>query len=382
MTAEDNLAIRPSGLRREIDLLLALAVPCWTAASQAAALDLLTQRIPTDWPYFLDQALRQQVASMIGRNLARYLPRDMLLVPHRWIYIAAYQANVRRNGILFGEFGRILYELGQRGLPHAVRKGPSLCTLVYDDPGIRRMNDLDILIERDALEEVAAVLTGLGYAQGVLDATGTRVVPHERRTKLFWAMHLNNSLPFRKPSTDPDVPVFEVDLCLDLFQKQSAGHIDVEEVLARTRPAVVCGEHSTALAPLDQLLDLCLHLYKEATAYLSISRGRDINLSRFLDVVETWRVMPPDDQARFPAFVQEVGAEREVYFALFHASLLYPSAVPSDLLTRLAPQERGYLDEYGSLEGRPRQWKQGFLDRLFNPRRMMELHDASSVPAG
>jgi hypothetical protein len=367
-------------LRPEIKLLLAVAVPRWHTVNQAAVEQRPAVPVRIDWAYFLDQALRQQVVSMVGRNLARRLPRDRVVVPHLWIYSAAYEANARRNRNLFAEFGRILESLGQRGVRYAVRKGPALCALAYDDAGVRRMSDLDLLVERDSSTIVAETLTELGYAQGVLSSDGSLVVPHGRKTKLFWAAHLNNALPFVRPTTDPEVRSFEVDLCFDLFQQRSTGHVDVRAILDRVRPATICGVPSFALSPLDQLLDICLHVYKEATSYLSIAQGRDVNLLRFLDVVETIRVTPPDELARLPHYVVDVGADREVYYALFHTGVLYPSGVPPELVEPLAPTDRGYLDEYGQLEGRTRRWSQGFLARLFNPDRWRELPGTSSIP--
>lgn len=368
------------GLRPEARLLLAAAVPRWGPASAHAVLEWLDADVSMDWAYFLDQTLCQQVICMVGRNFDRYLPRHKVALPHPWIYSAAYEANSRRNRSLFVEFGRILRALNEREVRYAVRKGPSLCARVYDDPGIRRMSDLDLLIERESLDDAVGILTDLGYAQGVPSATGDRVVAHERKTRLFWAVHLNNALPFLKPTTEPEVRWFEVDLCLDLFQKRSAGRVEVGAVLERARPAVICGEPSFALDPLDQLLDICLHLYKEATSYLSITQGRDLMLVRFIDVVESIRVTAQADLDRLPQYGRDLGAERELYFALYHAGLLYPDAVPADLVKQLDPRDRGYLDEYGALEGRTRRWRQGFLDRLFNPDRWTELPGPSSIP--
>jgi len=372
--------IRAAKLRPEARLLLALAEPRWDTTSADAVQKWLDAEVLMDWPYFLDQTLSQQVICMVGRNLVRHVPRDKATLPHLWIYSAAYEANSRRNRSLFVEFGRILRALNQREVRYAVRKGPSLCALVYDDPGIRRMSDLDVLIERESMDDAVEILTDLGYAQGVPSPSGDRVIAHERRTQLFWAVHLNNALPFLKPTSEPEVRWFEVDLCLDLFQKRSAGRVEVGAVLDRARPAVICGERSFALSPLDQLLDICLHLYKEATSYLSITQGRDLNLMRFIDVVESIRVTAQADLDRLPRYVRDFGAERELYFALYHASLLNPGAVPIEVLKQLEPQDRGYLDEYGELEGRTRRWSQGFLDRLFNPDRWFELPGRSSIP--
>ena len=367
-------------LRPEARLLLALGSPRWDATGADTVRELWEVGPSLDWPYFLDQALSQQVICAVGRNIGRHLPRDKSMLPHPWIYSAAYEANSRRNRGLFAEFGRILRALNRREVRYAVRKGPSLCALVYDDPGVRRMSDLDVLVERESLEAAAEVLTELGYAQGVPSPSGDRVIPHERKTKLFWAVHLNNALPFLKTTTEPEVRWFEVDLCFDLFQKRSAGGVEVGAVLDRARRAVICGEPSFALDPLDQVLDICLHLYKEATSYLSIAQGRDLVLQRFIDVRETLRATAPGDLDRLPRYVHNVGAERELYFALHHTDLLYPGTVPAELLKHLEPRDRDYLDEYGALEDRTRRWKQGFLDRLFTPDRWRELPASSSIP--
>jgi hypothetical protein len=86
--------------------------------------------------------------------------------------------------------------------------------------------------------------------------------------------------------------------------------------------------------------------------------------------------------AHLPEFVRTVGAERELFFALHHTSLLYPDAVPAELLRALEPPDRDYLDEYGELEQRTQRWKQGFLDRLFDSQRWTELPGPSSIPTG
>jgi hypothetical protein len=380
MTAAARRASRIAELRPELRLLIAVAVPRWEPEAQAAVDELLGARTPMDWSLFLDQAVRQQVVAMVGRNLATHLPHDRVVVPHLWVYEAAYDANSLRNRLLFDQFGEVLRALSERGIRYAVRKGPSLCGPVYADPGIRRMNDLDLLVEREDAAVAAELLAGLGYAQGSLSPDGRTVVAPQRGTKLFWAMHLNNALPFLKPHPHRQVEVFEVDLCLELFQKRSAGRVATAAILGRSRPAEICGQPSFSLHPLDQLLDLCLHLYKEANSYLSIAQGRDVNLLRFLDVVETVRITPAADLAALPGYASELSAGRELYFALHHASLLYPDLVPAGLLAELRPAEVGYLDEYGALEDRIRRWRQGFLDRLFNPRRWLELPGDSTIP--
>lgn len=371
-------------VRPEARLLHTLATPRWNDGAESLARELLARHKEMDWSYFLDQALRHHVISLIGRNLQQsrvWQPRqDGDLIPHPWIYSAAYEANSRRNRALFTQFGRIFRDLGAADVRYAVRKGPVLCHSVYEDAGTRRMADLDLLIEEDSFPAVKEVLAALGYAQGLQSENGSVITPYERSTRAFWSMHLNNKLPFKKPTSDPDVDFFEVDLCLDIFQQKSQGGADVGMLLDRAVPARLCGAEARTLAWADHLLDVCLHLYKEANSYLSIERGKDLTLQRFLDVTETLRGCDERAAEEFAALVVQVRAKREVYFALHFAHQLYPASVPADLLLKLAPEDMGYLDEYGELDGNIGRWPTAFLDRLFDADRRRYVAGASTIP--
>lgn len=377
----------PSGLetlRPEARLLHTLATPRWSDEAHALARHILTGHREMDWSYFLDQALRHHVVPLVGRNLQYsrvWQPQeDGVLIPYPWIYSAAYEANSRRNRALFGEFRRIFHDLRGAGVRHAVRKGPVLCHAVYEDAGTRRMADLDLLIEEESFPEVRRVLTELGYAQGLQSANGAVITPYARATRAFWSMHLTNKLPFKKPTSDPDVDFFEVDLCLNLFQRKSRGAADTRTLLDRSVPLRMCGTDARVLAPADHLLDVCLHLYKEATSHLSIERGKDITLQRFLDVAEAVRLMDGGAAKEFTALAAQSGAEREVYFALAFARRLYPDAVPESLAESLRPDDLGYLDEYGELDGKAGRWTTAFLDRLFDPDRRRQVAGSSTIP--
>jgi hypothetical protein len=366
--------------RKEVQLLLTLAKPRMLEEDKARLVRLLEGGAPLNWTFLLDQAVRQQVISVVGRNLLRYMPMHRVLVPHAWIYIAAYEANSRRNRALFTELQRIVAIFEQRGIQYVLRKGPVLCSLVYGDAGIRRMNDLDLLVDRACAAAIAAALSDLGYAQGTPSPTGSRIEPPKRETEIFWSVHLNNALPFIKLTSDPDVGVFNIDLCFDLFQKQSPGALSVDTVFGQARTIGLQDDTYRAMSPEHHLLDVCLHLYKEATSYLSISRGRDCVLMRFVDVAETIRTMGVAEQDGFADLAERVCATREVYYALHFTNELIPNVVPASVLTRMHPGDLAFLDEYGSLEGRTRRWRRGFPDRLFDTDRALEIPAASTIP--
>ncbi len=372
--------------RPELVLLLTLAHTQVSADDIADCRVLLQEhRDSFDWGLFIDQASRHKVLPLIGRNMAvhrlHHSTDGVPLVPYRWLFESVYYANRRRNEELAREFGKVFTALNSAGLPYAVRKGPVITESLYPDPGMRRMYDLDILVEREDARHIGRALSACGYEQGRLSEDGTAVEPFTRKTQAFWRLHVNNELPFIKPSLDPAVDVFSIDLCLDLFQKHARGNLTTAEVLGRRIPATLCDSASFALSPADQFVDLCLHLRKEATARYYMAAGVDLQISKFLDVaLSCARLTATDQWKRVMTHARSTGTAESVYYAMFYTRFLYPEAVPEEQLAALGVEDLGFLEEYGAVDGKVGRWEKSFPERLFARERKSAAQGASAVP--
>lgn len=327
-----------------------------------------------DWGYFLDQACRHKVIQMAGRNIAEYrLHRGLdgrLLIPSRWIYLDAYTGNRVRNEVQYEEFARVLRALNSGQVRYAIRKGPVLAERLYGDIGLRRMQDLDILVDRSDLGEVAAILQSCGYTQGRLNVEGTSVVPFKSSTRAFWKMFVNNDLPFIKISPHPEVEIYSIDLCLNIFMDRSPASVSTAALLSDRAGVAICGVDSYMLSPVDNFIDLCAHLYKEATASFYIQAGADLQLSKFLDIALSCQEIHAKNMwPRLIETAEKYQATDIVYYALHHTSLAYPDVMPEVDLDALRPSDRSYLDEYGQSDGNVRTWEVSFMDRLFSTAR-------------
>ncbi|WP_031089069.1 nucleotidyltransferase family protein [Streptomyces sp. NRRL WC-3549] len=332
-----------------------------------------------DWGAFLEAAAWHKMLPLIGRHVDRYrLDRTAggsAGFPYPWVFIGAYLANRTRNQALADEFGRVFAELEAAGLRFAVRKGFSLGEGEYHDPALRRIADLDVLLDRDDAPAAHQVLDRLGYAQGEVAEDGERIEPYSRETQLFWKVNLSNQLPYRKPGGRPDVTDFNVDICHDIFQKKTGISVGAAELLDRAVPVVLCGAPAWAPAPDDRLLDLCSHLHKEAVSLHFVEGKQDLQLSKFLDLSLVAEATGEDAWRRFLERVDKVGAAEIVYYALHFTAVLYPESVPAHVLDAVRPDDTDYLEHYGTLDGQPVRWQQGFLARLFNSGR----HTAGTV---
>ncbi|MFD0530445.1 nucleotidyltransferase family protein [Kitasatospora arboriphila] len=299
--------------------------------------------------------------------------------PYPWVFTTAYLGNRTRNLALADEFGRVFDELAAAGVRFAVRKGFSLGEGEYHDPALRRIADLDVLVDRADAQAADKVLARLGYVQGRLAEDGERIEPYNRETQIFWRMNLSNQLPYRKTASRPDISDFNVDICHDIFQKKSGISASAAELLDRAVPATLCGTAATVPAPDDRLLDLCSHLHKEATSLHFVEDRQDLQLSKFLDLALVAGASTAEDWERFLERVRGFGAEPIAYYALHFTAQLYPEAVPAGVLDALRPEDTAYLEQYGALDGQTAQWQEPFLLRLFDSGRHT-AGTASNVP--
>ncbi len=341
----------------------------------------LADRPELDWGAFTDAAARHKLLPLVGRHVHRHRldRKGPGTFPYPWVFTGAYLANRERNHALADEFGRIFCELGIAGIRYAVRKGFPLAEGEYGDPALRRMTDLDLLLDRADAARAREVLERLGYLQGNLAADGERVEPFSRDTQVFWRLNLSQQLPYRKSGHRAAVPEFDVDLTHDIFQKKSGRTAPAAELLDRAVPRTVCGTDAWIPAPEDRLLDLCAHLHKEATSLFFIGENIDLQLAKFLDVS---LVVAGLDEAGWTSFltrVEEYDAGDIVYYALHFVDQLYPEAVPAAVLDRLRPDDLGYLEEFGTLDGQRARWSLEFLPRLFQSARGGEAGE-SAVP--
>lgn len=372
--------------RPEVRVLLLLARPEPTEAQRTEARGLIEDNLATfDWGLVLDLATRHNVLQIVGKHFSDvrfyYFPDRRVIVPHWWVFCAAYQANSIRNESLSAEYGQVLSRLNDTGVRYAVRKGAALGEHVYTDRALRRTSDLDVLINRSDAHQVAAVLNELGYEQGRIAPDGRSVQTLSRQAQGFWRLHVNNALPFHRIPGRSDIPYFGVDMCFDLFQRRSGSSAPVGELLDRATEVDLCGVPSFMLSLPDQLIDTCAHLFKEATNLYYIEHERDLQLSKFLDVaLLAGRVTQAGAWEQTVTRVREYNAVQQIYFALHYTAQVFPDTVDPAVLDDLRPSDCSYLDQYGGGGHEVFQWETPFFERLFDRERRSRAAARSNVP--
>lgn len=238
---------------------------------------------------------------MAGERLAIHalLPSERLAP-----FQAALAANRTRALAIEAISDHMLALLREAGIPALALKGPSLGRRLYDDPGLRAVGDIDLLVAREDLDGAVGRARALGY-----DAPSDR-----RAAGRLPALHFS----LRHPAGLPPLELhWRVHWLEESFAERSLGRSEDEGTDLRPRPG-------------DDLAMLLLFL----------ARDGFMGLRLFSDVASWWD--------RFGADVPPRALE---LLAVEHPELRYPWAaaalaakrcvgLPADRLIGLAPGRR------------------------------------------
>jgi hypothetical protein len=148
-----------------------------------------------------------------------------------------YYISLARNLRLYEELSTLLGLLEGEHIPVILLKGAHLAEFVYQNPGLRPMNDLDLLVKRSDLSRIHEGLFQHGY-ESREESPGKcleHVAPYFKQGAMKIDVHFNITRP----------PLSE--------------RFDVEELWARAETRFLGKARALSLCPEDLLLHLCAH---------------------------------------------------------------------------------------------------------------------------
>jgi hypothetical protein len=374
--ASASRALPPEG-----ELLLRTSLVDMTPADIDRARQIVrASEIQLDWGVFVHLAAKHRVLPLVARNFDRHTLGPIGETRHHLLR-SSYLFSLMRSQAFARELRQIIARLDGRGVAAMVRKGAFLASEVYADPAIRYMVDIDLFVPEESIRAFTQVMQDLGYRQGRDSADRRTMEPLRREVAVFYQLHVAELPPFLRLTSDPYIDVFTVDVRKNMLERASGKSISASDLLKRASRRRLVGEPAWALGPEDMLLDLTLHLFREATTLATIQAGKDLCIYRFLDIHEYYKwALPSFDADRFLSLTREYGVEAEVYYALHFTNALYTGVIEHRLLDGLRPVDLAYLDEYGQLDGRKARWDHPFMQRLFDRNRDRAVKGETVLP--
>jgi hypothetical protein len=282
-----------------------LLIDCLRQDGPVIEPSLLSGLSPQRWQALLSLAAAQRVRPLLWHRLRQKGLHEAVPVEVAEVLRHASQRNTLRNLRLYGELRRLLSALESEGIPLILLKGAFLAEAVYENIGLREMNDIDVLARPANLSRIAEILTGMGYTP-MTAYTGYHLPPMVRKGCASFEVHWNLTGPGTSYSIEPD----------GLWEQAMPVHI--------------AGCDSLALSPEDLVLHLCMHASYQHQFAFGLRPSCDIaeTISHFHPALN-WQTLAERAGQR--------GWQRGVYLALRLAKELAGAEVPTDILERLRP---------------------------------------------
>jgi hypothetical protein len=265
-----------------------------------------------DWDDLLRQSERHKITPLFYHCLRTFHP-DIPVPPTVTKRLRqAYLDNSARNLRLYDNLGEVLKSLRREHIPVIVLKGAHLAELVYRHCALRFMGDLDILVQKDDLIRIDALLLEMGCSPTVQN----RLVGRD-----------NNEFAYLMPKRDVSLEVH-----WSILAPTFPFTIDTDGQWERSRPALIAGVDAAVLCPEDLLLHLCLHA--------GCTHGFEPGLRIFCDIHEILQHHKDGmDWGMVQRHIREWGIGKCVFLTLLFTREFLGTALPEGLLEVLKPND-------------------------------------------
>ena len=267
------------------------------------------------------------IGPLLHHTLARQ-PGAEALQPRLRGYLAEqYRLSGERVALLLGELAELLYACRKAGIDVLPLKGALLAAGYYAEPGLRPMNDLDLLARPEDEPRLVGLLARLGYQ------------PVARSWKhLILAREAGRGPIVSWEGEHPANPR-SLDLHIRLGEQFWGLHYDLTPLAwAGAEPGTLLGVETQLLAPTALLHHLATHASSDTIA-------RRVRLLHLHDIALVARAV---DEQGWQQILAWAGEPRLIYPALAFTNHYYPvvpAAVLRELRSGIPPALLRHLDE-------------------------------------
>lgn len=266
---------------------------------------------PLDWSKLKEIASFHRVLPFLYLNLKNYknlIPEEVFaLIQNTFFY------NFKRNTLLEREILDILKIIQVSGLKLIFLKGFAFLYLLYQDPGLRIMVDIDLLVKEKDLIKIKEILLGQGYRTGE--------ERHRKSEEIF-----QTALHFAKNNLK-NQPIL-IDLHWKLLPSRPY-RLNLPLTWERVQRVKLGQQEFLALSNEDNFLFSVLHVRRHV---------RELTLNFIVDIAELLNFAGNDfDWKYINSVARKNHCRTAVYFSLYLAKDLLNAQVAEEILKGFQP---------------------------------------------
>ncbi len=272
-----------------------------------------------EWQELADLAAEHRVVPMFYHRLSVNGLTEALPEGEEAIqFLRAYFRQVSKYNLRrFGEIKTLLNRSKQQDIPVILLKGIYLAYHVYENPGLREMNDVDILCRKKDLKKIYTILTEMGYRS--VNPVQIEDIENVTEQHQHLAVMIKN-----------EVAAFEIHWTITKPDLHFS--INPEKLWQYTEKISFAGEEAFSLSAEDLLMHLCIHV--------SYQHKFSFGLRPFLDIAEViHRKKSRINWTNFIKRTQDFGWGKGVYLSIHLARTFLGADVPDVVMNELEPTD-------------------------------------------
>lgn len=273
------------------------------------------------------------------------------------------KVNVIKLDLRYKICEKVFQELIANEIPFAVIKGAVLSKSTYNNAYIRKSNDVDLLVQRESIDQVKKMFFEEGFIQGYVTPEG--IQDYTRNELLFYTLNTHQVAPFVKKLEKPINMYVKVDLNFNILWGEQKNKADMNYVLKYSENSEICGVTVKKLMKEMEFISLCLHHYKDMNSiYLLAIKG--MKLSWFEDIYFYIKNQSLNEDL-LKYICEKLNVTSYIYYCIYYTNCIFNDIELQNLLEKLEKNaSKSLLTSFGLGDDEIYHWKVDFGERLLN----------------
>lgn len=240
----------------------------------------------------------------------------------------------------------IAEKLDQQKIDYVFLKGAILNNTIFKY-GERVSNDIDILVKKESINKLENIFNSIGFIEGKYDYSSKKIIEFTNFEKNSSILSRGEMAPFVIKNDNDFIETINLDINFSIDWLPDNNDIVNYFLKNKIKVKKYDGKSVYSLNYNDNLIELCVHFYKDASLIDIIKKRKILDLYKFIDIYYFIKIYNNNfDINQLYNEIKKYKLEKYVYFSLFYVISIFPDCNSKKIrkLMRMIKQDKRELN--------------------------------------
>ncbi len=308
-------------------------IKCYEKSDYSEIEEILKSNM-VDWGFFCEKVIKNKLENLAWIVMSRCSDTDETIPFYiREFFAKLYYLNKEKVIIFDDTFQKVAMAFEANDISYAVVKGLALENDLYGNDYVKRISDIDMIINKKDSDKVSKILASIGLKPARFEYATNTVIELPREKQLLFKMtgdHLPEHFDFTGEKVCPFIKV-DISTSLDWINKKENSMIVF--ALKEGTVGVKTGRNHTikTLMPAAHFIYMINHFYRHAWSYRFIQRNISIRLCMTNDIYMYWKKHNAEIKEKINSLVTDKTEKEKIAWVLYYMDRLYGCNILDEL---------------------------------------------------